>query len=129
MPPKSNPLFLAGYCTGSRSEVNTTSRLPNVAVGKRAEVLTPRLGSAIEYPHRPRNKPGNQEVKIRILCISSHKALYFHISKTGVKFKLALRLNGDRHYHRNFVIQEIYFNIVCLFEKTISHSGLTEVSL
>lgn len=61
--------------------------------------------------------------------MSSHKALYFCVSKPGVKFKLAFRLNSNCRYYKNFVIQKTYFNIVCVFEKMLSHSGLTEVGL
>ena len=109
--------------------MKTTSHLPNVVVGKWADTFPFGLGSAVEYPRLARNNPENREIKIRILYISSHKALYFCISKTGVKFKLALRLNSNRHYHKNFVIQETDFNLACLFETTLSHSGLAEVSL
>lgn len=61
--------------------------------------------------------------------MASHKALFVCLSKPGVTLKPARGLRSNRRYRKNFVIQEIYFNIVCLFEKMLPHFGLTVVSV
>lgn len=130
IPPKYQSAVSWDYCTCSGSKENTTSPLPNTAVGRRAEVFLPLGWEAWAIPSTGQEtSQKNSGGKNRILSIASHQALYFCVSKPGVKVELEIGLKRNGCSRKNLVIQEIYFNIFCLFKKMLSHSGLTKISL